>query len=91
MVGVPDREWGERVVAVVVPDRGGTTTTDSPSRPLQLATLHRRVAEHVASYAAPRQLVLVEEIPVIGPGKPDRAALRRLAAARELEEPPAVR
>ena len=88
VVGVPDREWGERVVAVVVPDRSGA---DSPSRPLQLATLHRRVAEHVASYAAPRQLVLVDRIPVIGPGKPDRAALRRLAAAREVEEPPPVR
>jgi o-succinylbenzoate---CoA ligase len=80
VVGVPDREWGERVVAVVVPDR-----TAGRGRPLELAALHRSVAERVASYAAPRQLVLVEEIPLIGPGKPDRAALRRLATRAHLE------
>jgi O-succinylbenzoic acid--CoA ligase len=82
VVGVPDREWGERVVAVVVPDPDRTA---GPDRPLQLATLHRSVAEQVASYAAPRQLLLVEEIPLIGPGKPDRAALRRLATQAHSE------
>jgi o-succinylbenzoate---CoA ligase len=71
VVGVPDQDWGERVVAVVVPHRG--------AEPL-LEDLHRAVSERVASYAAPRQLVLVDSIPVIGPGKPDRAALRRLVS-----------
>jgi O-succinylbenzoic acid--CoA ligase len=76
VVGVPDREWGERVVAVVVPDAGGAGGASPPD----LAALHRRVADLVAPYAAPRGLVLVEQIPLIGPGKPDRAALRTLAA-----------
>ena len=31
--------------------------------------------------AAPRQLVLVDELPLRGPGKPDRAAIRELATA----------
>lgn len=71
VVGAPDEDWGERVVAVVVP-RGES---------VDLAALQQRVAEAVASYAAPRQLVVVEAIPLIGPGKPDRAALRSLAVA----------
>jgi O-succinylbenzoic acid--CoA ligase len=71
VVGVPDEDWGERVVAVVVLRNGG----------VELAGLQRHVAEAVASYAAPRQLVVVDEIPLIGPGKPDRAALRSLAVA----------
>jgi O-succinylbenzoic acid--CoA ligase len=80
VVGAPDRDWGERVVAVVVAEPRAADDR-RPTAPLQLATLHRRVAERVASYAAPRQLVVVDAIPLVGPGKPDRLALRALAAA----------
>jgi o-succinylbenzoate---CoA ligase len=82
VVGVPDRDWGERVVAVVVPEpssRDGATLGAAASGP-RLAAIHQRVADQVAPYAAPRQLVLVDEIPLVGPGKPDRMALRALAA-----------
>jgi O-succinylbenzoic acid--CoA ligase len=82
VVGVPDRDWGERVVAVVVPEPSsgdGATLGVAPPGPL-LAAIHQRVADQVAPYAAPRQLVLVDEIPLLGPGKPDRMALRALAA-----------
>ncbi len=92
VVGVPDREWGERVVAVVVPGATG------PGGGLpDLPAMQRSVAERVAPYAAPRELVLLERIPLIGPGKPDRAALRALAAREgptppgDQDEPPAVR
>jgi O-succinylbenzoic acid--CoA ligase len=83
VVGVPDRDWGERVVAVVVPTPSGAD--GSGAAPPELAQLHRRVAEEVAAYAAPRQLVLVEQMPLTGPGKPDRMALRALAAERPPE------
>jgi O-succinylbenzoic acid--CoA ligase len=88
VVGVPDEAWGERVVAVVVPERAtadqrasadlrpSSASTTGP----QLADLHQAVADRIASYAAPRQLVVVDAIPLIGPGKPDRAALRTLAS-----------
>ncbi len=63
VVGVPDAEWGERVVAFVVGD-------------LDL----ERARDHVEPRAwAPRQLVLVEEIPLLPNGKVDRLALRELA------------
>jgi O-succinylbenzoic acid--CoA ligase len=66
VVGVPDAEWGERVVAVV--------TTDAV--PLD------RLRDLVEPRAwAPRQLVVVPEIPVLPNGKPDRAAMRSLADA----------
>ncbi|WP_084780084.1 AMP-binding protein [Planobispora rosea] len=65
VVGRPDPEWGERVVAVVV-------SPDPPS----LAELRAFVKERLPAYAAPAELVLVTEIPLLANGKPDLAALR---------------
>jgi O-succinylbenzoic acid--CoA ligase len=65
IVGVPDPEWGERVVAVV-----------APRDPVTLAGVRDEVAPREW---APRQLVLVDEIPLLPNGKPDRVALRKMA------------
>ena len=64
VVGVPDEEWGERVVAVVAGDG------------LSLDDLRDLVEPR--SWA-PRQLVLVAEIPALANGKPDRLAMKALA------------
>ncbi|WP_328294576.1 o-succinylbenzoate--CoA ligase [Kineococcus sp. NBC_00420] len=69
VVGVPDPEWGQRIVAVIV--ASGT----APS----LEQVRARVSAVVARHAAPRQLLLLEELPLRGPGKPDRTRLRELA------------
>lgn len=61
----PDPEWGDRVVAFVVPE--GT----APS----LAGLRTYVAEHLAPWAAPRELVLLERLPRTASGKLQRSAL----------------
>lgn len=66
VVGVPDVEWGERVVAVV-----------EPCDPITLAALRDLVEPR--SWA-PRQLIVVQEIPRLPNGKPDRVAIRRLAS-----------
>jgi len=66
VVGAPDAEWGERVVAVVA--------TGSPISLEQV----RDVVE--PREWAPRQLVVVEAIPLLPTGKPDRQAIRKLAA-----------
>jgi O-succinylbenzoic acid--CoA ligase len=61
VVGRPDEEWGERVVALVVPR--------DPAAPPNLELLRAVVKEHLPAYAAPRQLDLVEELPRTTSGK----------------------
>ena len=72
VVGVPDEQWGQVVVAVVV--------AADPLRAPSLPDLRSAVTERLGSAAAPRRLVLVDALPMRGPGKPDRAAAAALAA-----------
>jgi O-succinylbenzoic acid--CoA ligase len=67
VVGVPDDEWGERVVAVV-----------AARDPIGLDAVRDLVEPREW---APRQLLVVEEIPLLANGKPDRMAMRALAEA----------
>lgn len=73
VVGVPDAEWGQAVVAVVVPRPG-----DAPA----LDQVREVVARRLGAPSAPRHLVTVPELPLRGPGKVDRTAVARLAAER---------
>ena len=61
-----DPEWGERVVAFIVPDGA------APS----LEVLRSIVAERIAPWAAPRELVLLERLPRTANGKIRRSELR---------------
>ncbi|MEO7745341.1 MAG: o-succinylbenzoate--CoA ligase [Actinomycetota bacterium] len=70
VVGVPDAEWGQSVVAVVVANGQQTVV---------LQQLRAAVTAVLGPAAAPRRLVLVEQLPLRGPGKPDRAAVAALA------------
>jgi O-succinylbenzoic acid--CoA ligase len=70
LVGAPDEEWGQRLVAFVV----GAAS---------LAELRDWVgAVHPRSWA-PRELRTVDALPLLGNGKVDRVALRRRAEAPE--------
>ena len=71
VAAAPDEIWGQRVVAVVVP-RGAAPTLDD---------VRRWLAGRLPTAAAPRALVVVERIPRLVSGKPDRLALERLAQA----------
>ncbi|MBO0854232.1 MAG: o-succinylbenzoate--CoA ligase [Nocardia sp.] len=66
--GLPDPRLGERVAVAVVPKRGAIAPT--------LDELREYVTGEVDTSAAPRELAVVEEIPMRGPGKPNRARLR---------------
>jgi O-succinylbenzoic acid--CoA ligase len=72
VAGVPDPEWGQRVVAWVVP--AGTAT---PS----LADLRAAVGQRLAAFMAPKELHLVEALPRTAIGKVSRTALVRHHAA----------
>lgn len=63
-----DPEWGERVVAFVVP----VDPTDPPT----LDELRDTAARSLPRHQAPRELVLVDELPRTGSGKLRRVALR---------------
>jgi len=65
VVGVPDPEWGQRVVAFVV-------TTG----PVSLDEVRDWVAEAHPRTWAPREVVCVDELPMLDNGKVDRMALR---------------
>ena len=64
----PDPEWGERVVAWVVPA--------DPSSPPALGDLRDLVAATLSPWAAPKELVVVGALPRTPSGKVRRADLR---------------
>ena len=72
VTGVPDPEWGTAVVAVVVPS--------APDVRPDLGTLRAAAGYAQGPAAAPKHLVVVDSLPLRGPGKPDRQAIRALAA-----------
>jgi len=61
VAGRPDDEWGQRVVAFVVPRPG----PDPPT----LLEVRALVKEHLPAFAAPRELVLVDVVPRTALGK----------------------
>jgi o-succinylbenzoate---CoA ligase len=78
VLGQPDPEWGERVVAVVA----AADPADPPS--LELLRLH--VKQRLSRYAAPSSVVMVDALPLLPTGKHDLARLRRELLRREQTE-----
>jgi o-succinylbenzoate---CoA ligase len=79
VVGIPDPEWGERVVAFVVPQH--------PEAPPEVAELAAHGRTHLASAKRPRVVYLVPALARNANGKVDRGALRAAALSSAL--PPA--
>jgi o-succinylbenzoate---CoA ligase len=69
VIGQRDAEWGETVIAVVVPA--------DPRDPPTLKMLRMRVQERLPRYAAPSRVVLVDAVPMLPSGKPDLQRLRQ--------------
>jgi o-succinylbenzoate---CoA ligase len=67
--GRPDPTWGQRVVAAVVP---------APGEEPALAGLREWVAARLGAASAPRQLHVLDELPLLHTGKPDRRAVAAL-------------
>jgi len=74
VVGLPDPEWGERVIAVVVPA--------DPGRPPDPGALRAAARRLLTGPQAPKEIVLFDALPLCGVGKPDRSAVRAMLTAR---------
>ncbi|MCD2170568.1 MULTISPECIES: AMP-binding protein [Microbacterium] len=72
VVPIPDATWGQGS-AVVIP---GLSVVDESE---VLERVRRAVGEAVGAPARPARVIAVDELPTLTSGKPDRAALRRLA------------
>lgn len=67
VAGRPDADWGERVVAFVVPS--------DPAHPPTLDELRGFAGRRLPRHSCPRQLTLVDALPRTGSGKVRRSAL----------------
>ena len=74
VVGVADEQWGEASVIVVA--RRAATGSGA-----LLEQARDAVAAEVGRHARPADLVIVDEVPRLSSGKPDRAGARGLAAS----------
>jgi o-succinylbenzoate---CoA ligase len=70
VVGSPDPEWGQVVSAAVVVAEG--------SSPPTLDEVRGQLRGILPDHGLPRRLTTLPELPLRGPGKPDRAAVRKL-------------
>ncbi|MFF0147315.1 O-succinylbenzoic acid--CoA ligase [Amycolatopsis sulphurea] len=71
VVGLPDAEWGEAVVALVVAEQA-----------VDASALRAAVRAELGSAATPKRLEFATELPLRGPGKVDRTAVRARFVAR---------
>jgi len=82
ILGLPDPEWGERVIAIVAPA--------DPAEPPTLELLRLHVQQRLPRYAAPSRVVMVDAVPMLPSGKHDLARLRRKLLRREQTEAESV-
>lgn len=76
VLAVPDREWGQRVAAVLVSTAAGS----APARHASLDEVRDALRGDLPAQALPRQVLWLDQLPLLRSGKPDRAALRHRCA-----------
>lgn len=67
-IGVPDEDWGESVMAVVVAD---------PTKQLDAADILQWCRQYLGKYKRPKSIVFVDTLPVTAYGKMDKKLLRK--------------
>lgn len=73
VVGVPDEQWGHRIVALAVP-KPDARSADMHTR--MVRALHQA---GLPAHAVPKATHVIDELPLLGIGKIDRAAAQRIA------------
>lgn len=67
VIGVPDRDWGEAVVAIVV-----------QRSTINVELLLRQARLRLSAYKVPKRVVLFETLPLTRYGKPDKKIMRKM-------------
>jgi O-succinylbenzoic acid--CoA ligase len=75
--GLPGHE--DSVVVSAPSDRWGEVPVVITTRPIELGELRQIVRSKLDAAAAPARVIVVDSIPTLSSGKPDRIELRRLA------------
>lgn len=70
VIGIPDRDWGEAICAVIVPD----TTPDASA--LTEASVLSEARRILGSYKRPKSVKFMDPLPLTPFGKTDKKALR---------------
>jgi len=74
VVGVPDAEWGTKVVAMLVENASSSDTSSLRADPV--AWLRSRLRSSLEAYALPAAVTLVGDLPRLRNGKVDTAGVR---------------
>lgn len=74
VVGAPDDKWGEAVTAVVV--LRSDAASDEAAIATMTAEIQAAVKDRKGSVQSPKQVVVVDSLPLTGLGKPDKKAVR---------------
>ncbi len=77
VLGVPERKWGEEVVAFVRPTPGASPSAEE---------LFAYCREHLAAYKTPRQWQFVDSFPLTASGKIQKYVLRERFAAEHPQQ-----
>ena len=74
VIGTPDDKWGEAVTAVIVLRPDHPSDEDAVAR--VTVEIQSAVKERKGSVQSPKQVIVVESVPVTALGKPDKKAVR---------------
>jgi fatty-acyl-CoA synthase len=74
VIGTPDEKWGEAVTAVVVLREDAQRDQESITR--MTTEIQGAVKERKGSVQSPKQVIIVDSLPLTGLGKPDKKAVR---------------
>ena len=68
VIGLPDKEWGEKVTAIIVPGRGCT---------VDIASLKASLKKKLSAYKVPKEFRIVDTLPKSSAGKILKRTLRK--------------
>jgi fatty-acyl-CoA synthase len=76
VLGIPDEEWGEKLVAFITLDDEAVDTFDE-------AELQAFIKARKGSVQTPKSIFVIDAFPLTKIGKPDKVALQDLAVERD--------